>query len=97
MKGGSVGTNWRNGEIKISESGEILTRSGAQMVGHYKEPEKTAEVVTNDGWLRTGDKGSFDDKGVYILPGELKTYLKPQKENTSRPHLLRNSFHEPIS
>jgi long-chain acyl-CoA synthetase len=89
---GSVGTNWENGEIKISENGEILTRSGAQMVGYYKEPEKTAEVVTEDGWLRTGDKGSFDNKGYLYITGRVKDLFKTAKGKYVAPSPIEKLF-----
>ena len=49
-------------EIKISESGEVLFRSPGVFIGYYKDPEKTAEVRTPDGWVHTGDAGFIDPK-----------------------------------
>ncbi len=49
-------------EVKISESGEVLYRSPGVFMGYYKEPERTAEVLTPDRWVHTGDAGFFDQK-----------------------------------
>jgi len=49
-------------EIKISDAGEVLFRSPGVFVGYYKDPDKTAEVRTSDGWVHTGDAGFFDHK-----------------------------------
>lgn len=49
-------------EVKISEKGEVLYRSPGVFVGYYKEPDRTAEVLTSDGWVHSGDAGFFDRK-----------------------------------
>ncbi len=53
-------------EVKISDSGEVLFRSPGVFVGYYKDPERTAEVRTPDGWVRTGDAGFFDPKSGHL-------------------------------
>ncbi|HEX2653016.1 MAG TPA: AMP-binding protein [Xanthobacteraceae bacterium] len=53
-------------EIKISESGEVLFRSPGVFRGYYKDPEKTAEAMTPDGFVRTGDAGLFDPKTGHL-------------------------------
>ena len=58
----SVGKASPDVEIKISDSGEVLFRSPGVFAGYYKDPEKTAEVLTPDGWVHTGDAGFFDRK-----------------------------------
>ena len=56
---GTVGMPIKDVEIKIAEDGEILAKGPNIMMGYYKEPEKTREVLTEDGWFSTGDVGTF--------------------------------------
>ncbi len=56
---GTVGMPIKDVEIKIAEDGEILAKGPNIMIGYYKEPEKTHEVLTEDGWFSTGDVGTF--------------------------------------
>ena len=53
-------------EVKIDDSGEVLFRSPGVFAGYYKDPEKTAEAKTPDGWVRTGDAGFFDPKTGHL-------------------------------
>jgi long-chain acyl-CoA synthetase len=53
-------------EVKISEDGEILTRSPSVFLGYYKNPEAT-EATLKDGWLHSGDKGFIDDDGHLVV------------------------------
>lgn len=56
---GTVGMAIKDVEIKIAEDGEILAKGPNIMMGYFKEPEKTKEVLTDDGWFSTGDVGTF--------------------------------------
>ena len=53
-------------DVKIADSGEVLFQSPGVFAGYYKDPEKTAEVKTPDGWVRTGDAGFFDPKTGHL-------------------------------
>jgi long-chain acyl-CoA synthetase len=53
-------------DVKLADSGEVLFRSPGVFTGYYKDPEKTAEVKTPDGWVRTGDAGFFDPKNGHL-------------------------------
>jgi long-chain acyl-CoA synthetase len=53
-------------DVKVAESGEVLFRSPGVFLGYYKDPEKTAETKTPDGWVRTGDAGFFDPKTGHL-------------------------------
>ena len=54
------------------ETGELWVRGHLVMMGYYKNPEATAEVMTPDGWFRTGDLGHFDAAGYLKITGRLK-------------------------
>ncbi len=53
-------------DIKIADSGEVLFKSPGVFVGYFKDPERTAETKTADGWVRTGDAGFIDDKTGHL-------------------------------
>jgi long-subunit acyl-CoA synthetase (AMP-forming) len=76
---GCIGKAYDGVELRIAEDGEIQVSSPCNMVGYYKEPEKTAGVFTNDGFLRTGDKGVIDAEGYVKITGRLKDIFKTEK------------------
>ena len=53
-------------DVKIADSGEVLFKSPGVFLGYYKDPEKTAETKTPDGWVRTGDAGFIDPKTGHL-------------------------------
>lgn len=61
IKIGTVGPPAPGVEIRLDDDGEVLIRSDVVMLGYRNLPDKTAEVMTEDGWLRTGDIGALDD------------------------------------
>jgi long-subunit acyl-CoA synthetase (AMP-forming) len=63
IKLGTVGPAGPGVQIKLASDGEVLVKSDAVMLGYRNQPEKTAETFTEDGWLRTGDIGAFDEDG----------------------------------
>lgn len=75
-------------EIRIDEAdpptgeGEIVVRGPNVMRGYYKDPQRTAEVLDDEGWLRTGDRGVIDADGYLFIRGRSKTMiLGPSGEN----------------
>jgi long-chain acyl-CoA synthetase len=63
-----------NPDLKTGE-GEIWARGPNVMKGYYKEPEITAEVLTPDGWFKTGDLGVFDGNNNLFIKGRLKNMI----------------------
>jgi long-chain acyl-CoA synthetase len=63
IKLGTVGPPAPGVQIKLDSDGEVLVKSEVVMLGYRNLPERTAESITEDGWLRTGDIGEFDEDG----------------------------------
>ncbi len=72
---GSVGPPLPGLECKIADDGEILIRGPNVFLGYYKEPEATAETLTSDGWLQSGDLGAFDKEGFLSITGRKKEII----------------------
>ncbi len=78
IKYGSTGQPMPQVDVKISDVGEILVKSKANMVGYYKQPELT-ESTFEDGYLKTGDKGKIDAQGFLSITGRVKDIFKTEK------------------
>ncbi|WP_028008273.1 AMP-binding protein [Solimonas flava] len=76
---GSVGRAQPGADMRIGDDGEIQFKHAACTPGYYKDPEKTAELYTADGWLRTGDKGRIDEDGYLYITGRTKDIFKTLK------------------
>jgi long-subunit acyl-CoA synthetase (AMP-forming) len=94
FKQGWIGQNSPGVEVRIAEDGEVQVRSGATMQGYYKDPEKTAETITADGFLRTGDKGEQDAEGNLRLTGRIKEIFKTSKGKYVAPAPIENRLAE---
>ncbi|GGD24120.1 AMP-dependent synthetase/ligase [Hyunsoonleella pacifica] len=78
-------------EVKIAEDGEILCKGPNVMMGYYKDPEKTASVMTND-YFHTGDKGEIDADGFLKITGRKKEMFKTSGGKYIIPTLLENEL-----
>ncbi|SHG66543.1 long-chain acyl-CoA synthetase [Thermosyntropha lipolytica DSM 11003] len=63
-------------DIRISEEGEIQVKGPAMTPGYYKDPEKTKEIFTADGWLKTGDVGHLNEEGFVVITDRIKDLFK---------------------
>src|SRR5205807_4522534 len=75
IKIGTVGPAAPGVEIKLDSDGEVLVRSEVVMHGYRNLPEKTSEAFTEDGWLRTGDIGTFDEDGYLRIVDRKKELI----------------------
>jgi long-chain acyl-CoA synthetase len=80
VRAGSVGKPFDGIELKLDpDNGELLLRGPTLMDGYWREPEKTAEVMTADGWYRSGDMGVFDADGALRIVGRVREQFKTAK------------------
>ncbi|NWB76802.1 AMP-binding protein [Pseudomonas sp. G5001] len=94
QKLGWIGPPCPDVEVRIGDDGEVQVRSGATMLGYYKDPAKTAETLTADGFLRTGDKGEQGTDGRLRLTGRLKEVFKTSKGKYVAPAPIENRLAE---
>ena len=98
---GSVGKPFKGVEVRIDKNnwassdkneGEIIVCGPNVMKGYYKQPEKTAEALTEDGCLRTGDVGYFDAQGFLFITGRTKEIYKLKNGEYVVPGVLENKL-----
>ena len=91
FKVGTVGKVIDDVTLKIAESGEILVKGPNVMMGYFKDPEKTAEVI-QDGYFHTGDKGEVDAEGFLKITGRTKEMFKTSGGKYVVPPLLEGEL-----
>ncbi|POG23301.1 long-chain fatty acid--CoA ligase [Aeromonas bestiarum] len=92
FKLGSIGTALSGIEVKLGESNELLVRSPTVMRGYYNKPDATAEVMTEDGFLRTGDAGELDGDGNIYFTERLKELMKTSNGKYVAPQLVEGTI-----
>lgn len=94
IKFGTVGPVLDGVEVKIAEDGEILAKGPNIMLGYYKSPDLTKEVIDEDGWFHTGDIGIFEDDKYLKITDRKKEIFKLSSGKYVAPQVVENFFKE---
>jgi long-chain acyl-CoA synthetase len=93
MKPGSIGPAAEFNEVRLdSETNEILVRGKNVFMGYLNLPEKTAETITPDGWLHTGDVGVMDSDGYFKITDRMKDIIITAGGKNVTPSELENDL-----
>lgn len=92
FKLGSIGTALDGIEVKLGEHNELLVRAPTVMRGYYNKPGATAEVMTEDGFLRTGDAGELDGEGNIYFTERLKELMKTSNGKYVAPQRVEGTI-----
>ena len=95
FKVGSVGQIIDGVTVKIAEDGEILCKGPNVMMGYYKEPKKTSEVMSND-FFHTGDIGEIDSEGFLKITDRKKEMFKTSGGKYIAPQVLENQMKQSL-
>ena len=80
--------------MKIEEDGEILCKGPSLMLGYYKDPKMTKQVIDEDGWFHTGDIGHIGKEGQLKITGRKKEIFKTSFGKYINPQQIENKFKE---
>ncbi len=94
VKLGSVGVLIDGVDLKIADDGEILTKGHNVMLGYYKNPELTKEVLDEDGWFHTGDIGSLEDGKFLMVTDRKKEIFKLSNGKYIAPQVIEGKLKE---
>lgn len=89
----SVGKIYPEQEVKLVD-GELWMRGDNVFLGYYGDPEKTAEALTEDGWLKTGDLARFDEDGYMYITGRIKNLIILSNGENVSPESLEEPFYK---
>eukprot|EP01083_Nonionella_stella_P077134 210439_1 len=89
---GYVGEPHVGVEQRIADDGELQIKSPGLMMGYFKQEDATNETMTEDGWLRTGDKGELDKMGRLKITGRTKEIFKISKGKYVAPAPIENEY-----
>jgi long-chain acyl-CoA synthetase len=95
FKVGCVGKPINNVEVKIANDGEILCKGPNVMIGYYKDPELTAEVI-KDGYFHTGDIGEIDTEGFLKITDRKKEMFKTSGGKYIAPQIIENTLKQSL-
>ena len=91
---GTVGPLLSNVQVKIAEDGEILVKSPGVMLGYFNRPERTREVMDNEGWFHTGDIGEFEEGKYLKITDRKKEMFKTSGGKYIAPQVLEQRVKE---
>ena len=94
LKFGTVGPIIDSVDVKIAEDGEILMKGPSLMLGYYKDEEKTAEVIDENGYFHTGDIGEIGEYNILKITDRKKEIFKLSTGKYVAPQLIENRFKE---
>jgi long-chain acyl-CoA synthetase len=94
MKIGTTGRPIKDVHVKIAEDGEILCKGPNVMMGYYKRPDLTKEVLDEDGWFHTGDIGEMVDGQYLKITDRKKEIFKTSGGKYIAPQIMENKFKE---
>lgn len=89
---GYVGMPLPGVEVRIDENGEIVCRGHNVMMGYYKRPELTKEVIDADGWFHTGDMGRLTEYNQLAITGRIKNIFKTSGGKYVNPELVEGKI-----